>query len=104
MNSCSSSLVRLVSIVTVIAASTAIPADARDTEEDWQYRRLFEPTLAEREQERRGQIMIYDGLTQGTVNAALDQGFERIENMMFIRIQITDENSGEVVDIEDDGC
>lgn len=74
-------------------------------------RRLFEPTAAERAAERAGQIYIYDGLRDSTVQRAMDEAFDRIESMMFIRTEKTDE-SGEVVKdpetgvavVQDDGC
>jgi hypothetical protein len=79
--------------------------------ENWQYNRLFNPSPADRESEKRGAIVIYDGLTDVTVNQALDQNFDRIQNMMFTRTVVTDENGEPKVDpatgenvVEDDGC
>lgn len=79
--------------------------------EQWQYNRLFNPSPADREVEKRGTIVIYDGLTDVTVNRALDQHFDRIQNMMFSRTVITNENGEPLVDpitgdkvVEDDGC
>jgi hypothetical protein len=74
-------------------------------------RRLFEPTAAERQQESKGRIYIYDGLTDKDVARAMDEEFERVESMMFIRLKPTDEQgevlkdpeSGEEL-VEDDGC
>ena len=79
--------------------------------EQWQYNRLFNPSPADREAEKRGAIVIYDGLTDVTVNQALDQNFDRIQNMMFTRTVVTDKNGEPKVDPatgntvrEDDGC
>jgi len=79
--------------------------------EKWQYNRLFNPSPADRKAEKRGAIVIYDGLTDVTVNQALDQNFDRIQNMMFTRTVVTDENGEPKVDPatgnivrEDDGC
>jgi hypothetical protein len=79
--------------------------------DQWQYNRLFNPSPADREAEKRGTIVIYDGLTDVTVNRALDQHFDRIQNMMFTRTVITNENGEPLVDpitgdkvVEDDGC
>ena len=55
--------------------------------------------------------MIYDGLTDKTVDKALDEHFERIAAMMFTRVVVTDDSSaamrdeltGEII-IEDEGC
>jgi hypothetical protein len=74
-------------------------------------RRLFEPSGAELAEEARGRIHIYEGLRDTDVQRALDEAFDRVENMMFIRTIKTDDR-GEVqrdpdsgaVEIEDDGC
>jgi hypothetical protein len=70
---------------------------------DWQQRRLFEPLPAELVEEARGRIVIYDGMQDVDVERALDEEFDRVETMMFIRIKATDPQ-GEVVAYEDDGC
>ena len=79
--------------------------------QEWQYNRLFNPSPANLEAERRGTVFIYDGLTDVTVKHALDQHFDRIQNMMFTRTVITDENGDPQLDpvtgnelVEDDGC
>ena len=60
--------------------------------------------------ETADQIVIYDGLRDTTVKKAFDTNFNRIENMMFTRVIVTDESgqpeldvTGNVI-IEDDGC
>ena len=64
----------------------------------------------QRQKENQGQIMIYDGLHDTTVKQALDNNFERIENMMFTRVVITNEDGQPKTDeagnqvVEDDGC
>jgi len=77
----------------------------------WQYNRLFNPSPVAREAEQRGAVVIYDGLTDVTVNQALDKYFDRIQNMMFTRTVITDDHGKPMVDpdtgnemVEDDGC
>jgi len=79
--------------------------------EQWQYNRLLSPSPTDRESEKQGAVVIYDGLTDVTVNQALDQHFDRIQNMMFTRTVITDENGDPQLDpitgnilVEDDGC
>ena len=77
----------------------------------WQYNRLFNPSPRAKQQEQQGHIVIYDGLKDVTVNRALDEQFERIKNMMFTGIVITDDDgkaledpdTGELM-TEDDGC
>jgi len=85
----------------------AAAADVSDIE----LRRLFEPTQAELTSEANGRIYIYDGLRDVDVQRALDEEFERVQSMMFIRTIKTD-HSGKVtrdadtgeVAYEDDGC
>jgi len=81
-----------------------------DKHEAWQNNILLEPSAAQLRQELKGRVVIYDGLSDVTVDKALDAQFNRIQNMMFTRIVRTDKNgqplkdeSGSVV-VEDDGC
>lgn len=114
----------LIKFVTLIATFTAMSlsnlafADKAenieiallDNADKWQMNRLFEPTNKQAKKELNGQIMIYDGLRDTTVTKALDDNFDRIENMMFTRIVITDDFGQPEVDelgnilVEDDGC
>jgi hypothetical protein len=95
--------------VALIAAWTSA-APAADVSEI-ELRRLFEPTGVELAAEAKGKIYIYDGLRDIDVQRALDEEFERVDNMMFIRTRKTEE-SGKVkrdadtgaVQYEDDGC
>lgn len=102
---------------TILLHTFFLPVQATEMEEtamridNWQYNRLFNPNPVNLEAERRGAIFIYDGLTDITVNQALDQQFDRIQNMMFTRTVITDENGDPQLDpitgnelVEDDGC
>jgi len=79
--------------------------------EKWHHNRLLSPSPADQKSEKQGAVVIYDGLTDVTVNKALDQHFDRIQNMMFTRTVITDENGDPQLDpitgnklVEDDGC
>lgn len=69
---------------------------------DYQLRRLFDPTISEYAAENKGKIHIYDGLTSLQVDDALNNNFNRIDNMMFTRIVHVDERGVEYV--EEDGC
>ena len=81
----------------------AIIASASTTADDsFQGKMLFAPSESMLEAEERGRIMIYDGLEAKVVDKALDKQFDRIENMMFVRITNVQEN-GEIA-YEDDGC
>lgn len=69
----------------VIAAPVHAGNDeAQANLQQWQLRRLNQPTDRERAQESAGGIYIYDGLTDRQVDNALDRHFDRIENMMFM--------------------
>jgi hypothetical protein len=86
-------------------------SSARADAESWQMARLFEPTSAQLEAESRGRVVIYDGLTDSVVNRALDEQFDRVGTMMFIRTIVTDEagkpkrdvETGQLL-VENDGC
>lgn len=81
-----------------------------ETADKWQTNRLFKPTDYHHKKESQGQIVIYDGLRDTTVKKALDTNFNRIENMMFTRVIVTDESGQPELDVagnlivEDDGC
>jgi hypothetical protein len=94
-------------LIAVSLAST-YPVEAADS---WQERMLFKPSVSQLELEKRGRVMIYDGMTRTQVARAMDSQFDRIESMMFVRTIATDskgeilrnEETGDVV-VEDDGC
>jgi hypothetical protein len=96
--------------LTVAAAFGASPAQAADVSEI-ELRRLFDPTEAELAAEARGRIHIYEGLRDTDVQRALNEEFERVDSMMFIRTIQTDD-TGEAkrnpdtgaAEVEDDGC
>ena len=115
------SLIKFITLITAVTAisftnlATADEAEnielaLLDSADKWQMNRLFEPTNKQAKKELNGQIMIYDGLRDTTVTKALDDNFDRIENMMFTRVVITDETGEPEVDelgnilVEDDGC
>jgi hypothetical protein len=84
------------------------PVKAQDS---WQEKMLFNPTTSQLEREKRGRVMIYDGLKDTQVTQAMDTQFHRIQSMMFIRTAATDseveilrdKETGDTV-AEDDGC
>jgi len=97
----------LFSIFLAGMAACVWAADVREIE----LRRLFEPTPSERTQEAGGRIYIYDGLRDKDIEQAIDEEFDRVESMMFIREKKTDENGEVLTDpdtgdamVQDDGC
>lgn len=82
----------------------AAAADARQATTTWQESRLFEPSESQLAQEQRGQVFIYDGLEIGKVQQAMDEQFDRIENMMFTRIHHLPPTGAGAAEVEDDGC
>ncbi len=76
---------------------------------DWQVHRLLHPTDAQLKKERQGHVFIYDGLSDKDVQRAMDQGFDRINSMMFINVKKTKADSGTETeggsdDSDDSGC
>jgi hypothetical protein len=83
----------------MLLAPVAMTADAEDS---FQYKALFSPSDAQQRAEARGHIMIYDGLENAVVERAMDEQFDRVEHMMFVRTRNT-QPDGEV-SYDDDGC
>ena len=81
--------------------------DLRDIE----LRRLFEPTPSELRAEHAGRIYIYEGLKVDDIVRAMREQFDRVNSMMFIRVQPTPVTRdpgqrGEPMPVyyQDDGC
>jgi hypothetical protein len=94
-------------ILWCVAAHADQHANLASTEDRYDLRRLMQPTAAELASEEKGRVHIYDSLEINEVNAALDENFERIQNMMFISINHPPPPGAgpdEEVEVEDDGC
>jgi hypothetical protein len=52
----------------------------------------------------KGRVFIYDSLEIDQIEAAMDANFERIENMMYIRIHHPPKTEGGTPTVEDDHC
>lgn len=79
--------------------------------DEWQKQRLFQPNVAQLARESRGQVFIYEGLTDASVQHAMDEHFDRVESMMFTRVLVTDAAGQVKIDPEtgvevreEDGC
>jgi len=86
-------------IVCLLALFAAGLASAEDR---YQHKVLFNPGSEVLEAEQRGRIMIYDGLDSKDVERAMNEQYDRIENMMFVRTRETQPDGG--FEYENDGC
>ena len=99
---------------TASSSAQANSADWDEFDQLWQLEQLFEPVASQRRREQRGGINIYSDLKDSVVERAMDEQFDRIENMMFVRTISTDADGevlmttgsdGELVAVvEEDGC
>lgn len=64
----------------------------------------MEPSQVERNDEAKGKVFIYDGLEADKIDQAMDDYFERIGNMMFIRVHYTPPAGSGGPEILNDGC
>ena len=93
-----------IALLWCISARASHHQNDASPEERYDLRRLMQPSPAERAAEQRGHVHIYDALEINEVNAALDENFERIQNMMFTRIHHLPPTGAGSVEVEDDGC
>ena len=101
-------------ILIILAVSSVCSYSARadnDPQQSWQLSVLFNPVDHQYEMERRGRVVIYDGLHDTVIEQALDEQYDRIEGMMFINTVVTDDNGVPLTDpvtgellVENDGC
>lgn len=52
---------------------------------EWDRKLLFGPSSALLEREEAGNVTIYDGVLISDVDRAMDEQFDRVESMMFVR-------------------
>ncbi len=98
-------------ILTLHCYLPGLAGAAEPASNTWQMTRLFQPTQADLNREAKGRIMIYDGLTDKTVERALDEQYDRVDAMMFTSVVVTDDSgepirdtdTGEII-TEEDGC
>ncbi len=98
-------------VISATGAATA-PAKAEQPSHDaWQHNLLFAPSPEQVEIEKRGRVVIYDGLRDIDIDRAMDEQFHRVQSMMFVRTVVTDAQGVPAADpetgmriIEDDDC
>ena len=88
----------------LFAAGSSIGAAGELRETGWQEERLERPSEKQRLRESHGQVFIYDGLEYGVVVRAMDEHFDRIQNMMFTQIHHPPPPGKKTGYVEDDGC
>ena len=71
---------------------------------DWQEKILLYPTPGQLAAEQEGRITIYDSLEYSLIDEALDLHFDRMDNMMFIRIHRLPPAGAGPAEVENDGC
>ncbi len=86
-------------IVTAALMTSLGPVHAADLE-GYQQNLLLNPSASQLKAEARGRVMIYDQMENDTVELALNQQFERIENMMFVRTRYVQKDGS--IEQEDD--
>jgi len=87
---------------TILAACVLLSPIPLLAADDYQDTVLFSPSPGILLAEAKGRIMIYDGLENETVELAMSEQFNRIENMMFVRTQYIQEDGD--YEVEEDGC
>ena len=98
-------------ILAVSSITTSFAALGESSAQQWQMSRLTQPNQADLQREQQGHIMIYHGMTDKVVVAALDDNFDRIQSMMFTGTLVTDDTGEVAIDpdtgeaiTEHDGC
>ena len=96
-----------------IVLSVSAPASVADNDkiDSYQQNALFHPSSNQLRRESQGFVYIYDGMTDKTIDKAMDDQPGRIESMMFVNTLMTDENGNPLRDAEtgeilatDDDC
>jgi hypothetical protein len=91
----------LITTSIVAAALLGSSAQAATSANSWQLKQLHTPSEGLANAEDRGRVTIYDGVRDQEINRAMDEQFDRIDNMMFIRTP-EETPTGEVVAADDD--
>ena len=85
----------------ILISASALAADSEKVD-SYQQNALFQPSNGQLTRESQGLVYIYDGLTDKTVNKAMDVQPDRIKSMMFVNTKITDKSGNLLRDAETD--
>ena len=86
----------------LLASLLALSGTSAFAADSFYHKTLFDPSDSMLKAESRGHIMIYDSLDSETVDRAMDEQFDRIDNMMFVRTHYVQASGDHYVD--DDDC
>ena len=91
-------------VITTGIALNLLFQDALATEigVDWELNQLHNPSPALLDIERSGRVTIYDGVEVAEVDKAMDDQFDRIDSMMFVRVKQPTADGGFYVDSDCD--
>ena len=92
----------LKNISKMIIPALLMASSSASAYDSYQEKVLFTPSEGNLRAEAKGRVMIYDGLQNETVELAMNEQFQRIENMMFVRTQHISEDGD--IEVEEDGC
>lgn len=96
-------LKNIMAAIVIAGISQGVSAVSAVGEEDrWQMKQLLAPSQGQLERESEGDIVIYTDLHEETVDLAMNEQFDRIENMMFVRMVRTVDGEDETDDDCDD--
>ena len=86
------------SLLGSISVIPSLQANNLEKLQKWQLKLLFEPPAHQLQRERKGFITIFEGITDKTIDRAMDTQFDRLSSMMFIRTLITDKDENIIKD------
>ena len=97
--------------VWTVAHADGQEQDRQFSVDQWQQNLIFAPSQSQLARESNGSITIVSGLRDTEVDHAMDEQFERIENLMFVGTVVTTSDGNPAIDpgtgqpeTEDDGC
>ena len=73
-------------LAAIVAMSTVLNGAVQAAvASEWDRKLLFGPSVALLEREKAGNVTIFDGVLSTDVDRAMDEQFDRVESMMFVR-------------------